>query len=87
VLGYPLDSETLCLQISDDGKGMTEEDCRALMRRLDEENGERAIGLRNVHRRLRLRYGAKYGVTIRSIPDESTVVTLTLPIEFEKETS
>ena len=87
VLGYPLDGDTLCLQISDDGKGMTEEDCRALMRRLDEENGERAIGLRNVHRRLRLRYGAKYGVTIRSIPDESTVVTLTLPIEFEKETS
>lgn len=85
VLGYPLDSETLCLQISDDGKGMTEEDCRALMRRLDEENGERAIGLRNVHRRLRLRYGAAYGVTIRSIPDESTVVTLKLPIEFPTE--
>lgn len=85
VLGYAADENRLCLQVSDDGEGMTAEACEALMRRLEEEHGEGAIGLRNVHRRLRLRYGAAYGVTVRSIPQQSTVVTLTLPREYGKE--
>lgn len=85
VLGYAGDTGTICLQVSDDGEGMTPEACQALMRRLDDDSEEGSIGLRNVHRRLRLRYGAAYGVTIRSIPRESTVVTLTLPMEYRKE--
>lgn len=85
VLGYPADEEHIRLQVSDDGEGMTEEACEALMHRLDAETGEGAIGLRNVHRRLRLRYGAAYGVQIRSLPHQSTVVTLTLPREEGKE--
>ena len=85
VLGYAADENRLCLQVSDDGEGMTAEACEALMHRMEEEHGEGAIGLRNVHRRLRLRYGAAYGVTVRSIPQQSTVVTLTLPREYGKE--
>lgn len=85
VLGYPADEERICLQVSDDGEGMSSEACEALMQRLDVETGEGAIGLRNVHRRLRLRYGNVYGVQIRSIPQQSTVVTLTLPREEGKE--
>ena len=85
VLGYPADEEHICLQVSDDGEGMSAEACEALIHRLDAETGEGAIGLRNVHRRLRLRYGTDYGVQIRSIPHQSTVVTLTLPREDGKE--
>ena len=77
--------DSLCLQVSDDGEGMTAEACEDLMNRLEAESGEDAIGLRNVHRRLRLRYGDRYGVQIRSIPQQSTVVTLTLPLEYGKE--
>ena len=85
VLGYPHGMDSLCLQVSDDGEGMTAEACEDLMNRLEAESGEDAIGLRNVHRRLRLRYGDRYGVQIRSIPQQSTVVTLTLPLEYGKE--
>ena len=37
------------------------------------------IGLRNVQERIRLYFGAEYGVTIQSEPDEGTVVKLHLP--------
>lgn len=87
VLGYPRDAHTLCLQVSDDGEGMTPDACEKLAKRMEAEEGEGAIGLRNVHRRLRLRYGPEYGVTLRSIPHQSTVVTLTLPREDGKEES
>lgn len=82
VLGYPTNENNLCLQVSDDGEGMTAEARDALVNQLEDEVGEGAIGLRNVHRRLRLRYGAAYGVQIHSIPNETTVVTLTLPQEY-----
>ncbi len=87
VLGYAVDDETIRLQVSDDGEGMSEEACEALMQKLEEDSGERAIGLRNVHRRLKLRYGARYGVSVRSILNQSTVVTLTLPREYGEEPS
>lgn len=85
VLGYAGGDDVICLQVSDDGEGMTSEAQEALMRRLEDDSGEGSIGLRNVHRRLRLRYGSAYGVSIRSIPHQSTVVTLTLPKEYRKE--
>ena len=85
VLGYAGGDDVICLQVSDDGEGMTSEAQEALMRRLEDDSGEGSIGLRNVHRRLRLRYGPAYGVSIRSIPHQSTVVTLTLPKEYRKE--
>lgn len=86
VLGYACGDGTICLQVSDDGAGIEPEACEALMQRLEEDSGEGSIGLRNVHRRLRLRYGPMYGVNVRSIPQQSTVVTLTFPMEYGKET-
>lgn len=85
VLGYPRDENTLCLQVCDDGEGMTPQACEALTRRLEDERGEDAIGLRNVHRRLRLYYGPEYGVSVASVPNQSTVVTLLLPRQYGKE--
>ncbi|MDN8589738.1 hypothetical protein B2I21_12445 [Chryseobacterium mucoviscidosis] len=38
------------------------------------------IGIRNVHDRIELLYGAPYGVTIMSKPGEGTRVTVTLPL-------
>ncbi|MFS0869778.1 cache domain-containing sensor histidine kinase [Paenibacillus xylanilyticus] len=38
------------------------------------------IGIRNVHDRIELLYGAPYGVTIMSTPGEGTRVTVTLPL-------
>lgn len=84
VLGYPDGEDAVCLQVSDDGEGMTQEALHALLRRLEEDTGKDAIGLRNVHRRLRLRYGEGYGVSVRSVPQECTVVTLRLPRQIRE---
>ena len=37
------------------------------------------IGVRNVHRRIQLTFGAQYGLTILSEPDEGTTVQIRLP--------
>lgn len=37
------------------------------------------IGFRNVHRRIRLTFGADYGLTIFSEPDDGTTVRIRLP--------
>ena len=37
-------------------------------------------GLKNVHERLQLTYGEEYGLTINSIPGESTMITFTIPL-------
>ncbi|MEG1683875.1 MAG: sensor histidine kinase [Oscillospiraceae bacterium] len=73
---------TLCISVSDNGLGMTP----ALVERLLSGNAEPAvpgrgsgIGLKNVQERIRLYFGAQYGVTIESEPDEGTRVTLRMP--------
>ena len=37
------------------------------------------VGLLNVHNRIRLRFGEKYGLEIESVPDEGTTVRIHLP--------
>ena len=37
------------------------------------------IGVRNVHQRIRLTFGAAYGLHIESEPDQGTTVTVHLP--------
>ena len=51
---------------------------------LDEDRPEirtsgSGIGVRNVHRRIRLTFGDRYGLTIFSEPDEGTTVRIRLP--------
>lgn len=70
--------------ISDNGGGMESAQLETLISCLDNElefSGH--VGLRNVHRRIQLTYGKTYGITIRSILNRGTVVTLTLPLQKE----
>lgn len=68
------------LEVQDNGPGMTSEEAERL---LTEENRERkrgsGVGLINVHSRIRLRFGAQYGLKIESCPDEGTKVTVHIP--------
>lgn len=84
ILGYRTEND-VCLQVSDDGNGMTPQAVQILTDSLQSEENANAIGLRNVHRRLRLRYGMPYGVSIKSCLHQSTVVTLSFPFEDAKE--
>ncbi len=79
------DGNNLIITINDDGKGMTEEEVIALNKSLDEKRndqdgkGAASIGLYNIHQRIKLHYGEKYGLTIRSQEGKGTSVELRLP--------
>ncbi|WP_373232629.1 sensor histidine kinase [Cohnella sp.] len=70
----------LCLQVKDDGLGISEDRLCGLLtgpiRNLEEGSG---IGLRNVHERIRLNYGEEYGLRIESEREEGTLVSVWLP--------
>ena len=69
------------IDVADNGPGMPED----VVERLLDPGGPNAsaggsgIGLRNVHRRIRLTFGAAYGLSIHSEPDAGTTVRIRLP--------
>ncbi len=72
--------------ISDDGVGMDQQKLRRLRSTLNsrerkQSEGGRGIGLRNVHERLKLRFGEGYGIRIDSELGAGTNVTVRIPIE------
>jgi two-component system sensor histidine kinase YesM len=69
--------------ITDNGVGISPiklEELQNTLERQEEREGER-IGLRNVHDRLKLSYGAEYGLTIESRPNVGTVIFFCIPME------
>lgn len=75
------EGEDLVIDVADNGLGMRPEVAASL---LDEDRPEirtsgSGIGVRNVHRRIRLTFGDRYGLTIFSEPDEGTTVQIRLP--------
>lgn len=69
------DGEDLILRVTDNGKGMTAEHLEEIRRSI--RTGERAgFGLAAVAERLRLYYGAGYGMEIRSQEGRGTVVEI-----------
>lgn len=83
IAGEELDTHIL-LSVSDDGVGMTTERLATIF---VERTGADAVssdfqggfGLRNVHDRLRLTFGERYGLSVDSRPGAGTVVRITLP--------
>ena len=75
------EGDDLVIDVADNGLGMRPEVAASL---LDEDRPEirtsgSGIGVRNVHRRIRLTFGDRYGLTIFSEPDEGTTVRIRLP--------
>ena len=75
------EGEDLVIDVADNGLGMRPEAAASL---LDEDRPEvrtsgSGIGVRNVHQRIRLTFGERYGLTIHSEPDEGTLVQIRLP--------
>ncbi|NLA54390.1 MAG: histidine kinase [Clostridiales bacterium] len=78
------DGEFLCFEVSDDGIGIAPEKIQSL---LTSPAGASGIGLKNVHERIRLTCGKRYGLSIHSEEDLGTVILIRLPLNLGGEKS
>lgn len=71
---------TVKMLIRDNGCGMTEDEVQRLLygEAVVSPKGS-GVGVRNVQERIQLLFGAAYGLSIRSEPDEGTDVLITIP--------
>lgn len=82
ILGYRSEN-TILIQISDDGCGMTAKQLESLKNSMEQPDNS-GIGLRNVSRRIQLNYGSEYKLEINSKYGLGTTVSLHLPWQPEK---
>jgi len=73
------EGETIVLRVCDNGVGMDEEKRKTLLTPGASPAEGRGVGLINVHERIQLYFGAAYGLSIVSAPDEGTTVVVKLP--------
>lgn len=80
-LGARLDGNDLLISVYDDGFGIEPDRLSEIRTALETSSGHNTehVGLINVQHRIRLRYGAPYGLTLSSAPGEGTRVTVRLP--------
>ena len=77
-----IQNSVLSVIIADNGVGIRPELLGELRANLEQgQNQTDHIGIYNVHKRIRLVYGSRYGVGIDSKMEEGTVVTLRVPCE------
>lgn len=82
VNGYITDKRLLIFQVEDNGKGMTESLTRDLNDYINDRNSLfNSIGLRNVNKRIKIKYGDEYGLEIKSKTNISTKVIVRLPVD------
>ena len=62
--------------------GMTDEQCAAILAK--ERSDSVGIGVKNVNDRLKIYFGDKYGISIKSELDEGTEVTVRIPGNAEE---
>ena len=75
------EEDDLVIEVADNGMGMRPEVADSLLDedRPDVRTSGSGIGVRNVHRRIRLTFGERYGLSIHSEPDVGTRVEIRLP--------
>lgn len=75
-----LQKESMVISVEDNGMGISATKLENIRQKLNRyEGNSKHIGLANVHQRIRLRYGAEYGVTITSEEGKYTRVEIILP--------
>ena len=74
----------LIYTVADDGVGIPAERLPTLLTTTSRAS-ESGIGLKNVHERIQLTYGPPYGLSIHSVEDEGTTITIRLPRGWTEE--
>lgn len=69
------------ISVSDNGVGIGKEELESIRLSLETPDDDRSkrIGLRNVHQRIRMHFGAGYGLRLDSMPGRGTDVEILLP--------
>ncbi len=89
------EGDSLVIIVSDDGVGIEEEKRVKLQEILEQvtssadylaNESSTKIGIINVHKRIRLLFGDRYGLKIESTSGQGTTITLTLPCESAEKT-
>jgi two-component system sensor histidine kinase YesM len=81
VNGYKQDKKLLIFEIIDNGKGMTDQLTKDLNDYINDNNNLfNSIGLRNVNKRIKIKYGDEYGLEIQSTANSNTTVIVRLPL-------
>jgi two-component system sensor histidine kinase YesM len=79
VKGYRKE-EDIFIEVSDNGLGMPQDVVDELLKENNRFHKKGSgVGLINVHKRIRLRFGATYGLEIESRPDEGTMIRIHFP--------
>jgi two-component system sensor histidine kinase YesM len=91
VIAVEKKGKDLFVKVHDDGIGMEETAVSKLTAHLETDykvpkahESQDSIGLKNVHDRIRYRYGARYGLSIESTPGKGSVILLTLPLVYHE---
>ena len=86
VTGYRYGRE-IHLVVEDDGVGMDEETLAKLRSSIEKpcKETEKGFGLANVNERIRMYFGARYGMQITSQKDQGTRVEIVIPADKMKE--
>lgn len=71
------EGEDVLFKVRDDGIGMAPEQVAELLQH--EPSDRTGIGIKNVNDRLQIYFGPQYGLSIESMPDEGTTVTIRMP--------
>lgn len=71
------DQNDILMIVEDNGVGMSEEQCRKIL--CKERSDSSGIGVKNVNDRLKIYFGEKYGLTVKSELDVGTVMTARIP--------
>lgn len=76
-----MEGERILLRVKDDGVGMEEEDLRKLQTEIEKpcKETEKGFGLANVNERIRMNFGAEYGMKIDSVKGKGTCVEIVIP--------
>jgi two-component system sensor histidine kinase YesM len=77
----------LIITVSDDGKGMDPNYLGGLLDASEymDKEGEKRIGILNIHQRMQIKFGKAYGVVIEENRPRGTIVRLVMPIINRKD--
>jgi len=80
-------AQQIMIDVIDNGPGFDEKVLMNLWDRpADKKYKDSGVGLRNVHERLRIRFGSPYGLMICSSPGMGSIVRIRIPkLEMEQE--